>query len=284
MVKQMKRFNNYLQDCFDAITDSSVKDAMMYSMFAKSKKVRPNLLFLTLQAYNIEKECGYPIAAALEMIHTYSLIHDDLPAMDNDDLRRGKPTCHIQFNEAIAILAGDALLTYAFEIISKSTIKPMDKVEIISYLANYSGANGMILGQIKDIESEGFNNLTKQEIDHIHIHKTAKLITLPFIFAAILANQKQDIKSWESIGTKIGLSFQIQDDILDVVGNQDMLGKRIGSDDIKDKMTYVRLFGLETAINLAKTLYQEAISEINSLSIQSEELLLYIDSLCKRNC
>lgn len=200
----MNNFEEYLLHTLDGVQDSKVKEAMKYSLMAGGKRIRPRLLFAVLSAYGVREEAGYPVAAAIEMIHTYSLIHDDLPAMDNDTLRRGKPTCHVQFDEATAILAGDALLTQAFIIASEVDTTSALKADILRALAQYSGADGMILGQIKDIEGEAKASVTLEELLDIFEYKTGKLLTLPMVCACFIAERKGDISVWKKIGRAIG--------------------------------------------------------------------------------
>jgi geranylgeranyl diphosphate synthase, type II len=240
----------------------SIKESMIYSLEAGGKRIRPLLLFATLDAFGIEPQKGLLAASAIEMIHTYSLIHDDLPSMDNDDLRRGKPTNHKVFGDAIAILAGDALLTYSFEVMG--TIPPdiasaETKIKLVIELAKAAGTEGMVGGQVADMEGEG-KSLTLEELDYIHIHKTGKLLGFSVLAGAIIAGANQNqIENLEAFAHHLGLAFQIQDDILDLVGNQQVIGKPVGSDTTNLKSTYPKLLTLDGAysalhkqINLSK--------------------------------
>ncbi|WP_416324854.1 polyprenyl synthetase family protein [[Eubacterium] hominis] len=278
----MDNFETYLTHCLDRVSDSKVKQAMMYSLMAGGKRIRPRLLFAVLAAYGVREEAGYPVAAAIEMIHTYSLIHDDLPAMDNDTLRRGKPTCHVQFDEATAILAGDALLTQAFISAAQVDCSAQRKVDILSALASYSGADGMILGQIKDIEGEAKKTVTIEELKDIFEYKTAKLLTLPMVCACLIAERKGDIPTWISIGSAIGLSFQIQDDILDITSTKEELGKNINSDLSNDKTTYVTLRGIDGAKEDAKRYYDDALASLHSLTVHDEKVIELLQLLMNR--
>lgn len=279
----MSNFAYYIEHVLDSIQDSRVKEAMQYSLTAGGKRIRPRLLFATLQAYGIGEEEGYACGAAIEMIHTYSLIHDDLPAMDNDTLRRGKPTCHVKFDEATAILAGDALLTQAFVQATMSCEHPAINVAILRDIAQYSGADGMILGQIKDLEGEHNPSIDVAGLKDIHLYKTGKLLTLPLLCAARLANAKeQDLVTWQRIGELLGLSFQIQDDILDVTSTAAALGKNINSDADNEKSTYVSMMGIAEAQKEADRYYTEAKSLLHKLSIKEESLLQLFDELMKR--
>ncbi|MEH7084704.1 polyprenyl synthetase family protein [Neobacillus drentensis] len=239
-----------------------IKESMIYSLEAGGKRIRPLLLFATLDAFGVEPQKGLLAASAIEMIHTYSLIHDDLPSMDNDDLRRGKPTNHKVFGDAIAILAGDALLTYSFEVIGKISpeiASDTTKLKLVIELARAAGTEGMVGGQVADMEGEG-KSLTLEELEYIHIHKTGKLLSFSVLAGAIMAGATQDqLENLSAFAHHLGLAFQIQDDILDLVGNQQLMGKPVGSDTNNHKSTYPQLLTLEGAaaalhkqINLSK--------------------------------
>ncbi|MBM7651562.1 polyprenyl synthetase family protein [Neobacillus cucumis] len=229
---------------------SVIKDSMIYSLEAGGKRIRPLLLFATLDAFGIDPNKGLPAACAIEMIHTYSLIHDDLPSMDNDDLRRGKPTNHKVFGEAIAILAGDALLTYSFEVInllSDHFVSPSAKINLVIEMAKAAGAEGMVGGQVADMEGEN-KVLSLDELEYIHIHKTGKLLKFSVVAGAIMAEANPRIlQDLSAFAHHLGLAFQIQDDILDLVGNQQKIGKPVGSDTVNQKSTYPQLLSLEGA-------------------------------------
>lgn len=227
-----------------------IKESMIYSLEAGGKRIRPLLLFATLDAFGMDPKKGLLAASAIEMIHTYSLIHDDLPSMDNDDLRRGKPTNHKVFGDAIAILAGDALLTYSFEVMGQL---PSDyfsseiKLKLVIELAKAAGTEGMVGGQVADMEGEG-KSLTLEDLEYIHIHKTGKLLGFSVIAGGILAGANNDqLNSLSTFAHHLGLAFQIQDDILDLVGNQEIIGKPVGSDTTNLKSTYPQLLTLEGA-------------------------------------
>ncbi|MFJ8256147.1 polyprenyl synthetase family protein [Peribacillus asahii] len=229
---------------------SSVKEAMIYSLEAGGKRIRPMLTFAVLASFGRDIERAIPIAAAIEMIHTYSLIHDDLPSMDDDDLRRGKPTNHKVFGEAVAILAGDALLTYSFQLIAEMThseVTPEMKLELISEVSKSAGAEGMVGGQIADMEGEN-KQLTLEQLEYIHEHKTGKLLAASILSGAILAGasaeQRQHLRQF---AFHLGLAFQIRDDILDIEGTEEVLGKRVGSDTTNHKSTYPALLTLQGA-------------------------------------
>lgn len=228
----------------------SLKEAMAYSLEAGGKRVRPLLLFAAMDAFGKNPAHGVRAAAAIEMVHTYSLIHDDLPSMDDDDLRRGKPTNHKVFGEAMAILAGDALLTYSFELIGtipNDYAGSAEKIKLITGLAKAAGAGGMVGGQAADMEGEE-KELTLAELESVHINKTGRLLEFSVLAGSILSGADQarlDILS--KFAYHLGLAFQIRDDILDVEGDEGALGKRIGSDTANHKSTYPKLLTLDGA-------------------------------------
>ena len=266
-----------ITDCFQ---DSKVKDAMKYSLLAGGKRIRPLLMLRIIQSYGLDYHDYLDAACAIEMIHTYSLIHDDLPGMDNDDLRRGKPTCHRQFDEATAILAGDGLLNEAVNVILKANYNSELKIALLSILYQASGVNGMILGQALDIEFEN-KKANRKELDLIHHHKTGDLISASMQMGALVANFN-NLETFKEIGYKIGLAFQIQDDILDVVGNSELLGKNVGSDIENNKSTYVTLMGVAKSQEIADCYFNEAITLINKLKINHELILEVLEKLKRR--
>ena len=277
----MNHFEEYLASSLSSIKDSKVKEAMQYTLLSGGKRIRPQLLFATLQGYGIEEQVGYRVAAGIEMLHTYSLIHDDLPAMDNDTLRRGKPTCHIAFDEATAILAGDALLTQAFLEASSASEDMEVNVKIVKAFVEYAGANGMIFGQMKDLEAEN-KTCEWNELEQIHIHKTGKLIVLPLICGAYLANQDKDIDILSRLGLTIGFLFQIQDDILDVTESSEQLGKNAKSDVDNGKATSVSILGLSKAQQLVTSLYEEAEALLSQVSFDTQPLTEFFKLLKDR--
>ena len=277
----MQRFEAYLEALQTSYRPSRTRDAMFYSLLAGGKRVRPRLLLALLKGYGKEESLGYPCAAAIEMIHTYSPIHDDLPAMDDDDLRRGRPTCHIAFDEATAILAGDALLSEAFGIVMKSECSAEIRGRLVELLSAYAGVDGMILGQTLDIAAERQPVSDIEALEEIHRHKTGKLLTLPLLCAAWLGDHPQDIEALQQIGERIGLSFQIQDDILDVTRSRQELGKST-SDEKNHKSTYVSLLGIEASQALADRYYEEAMQQIKGLHADTQELLSFLKELKDR--
>ncbi|AHA07428.1 polyprenyl synthetase family protein [Bacillus toyonensis] len=263
-----------------------LREAMAYSLEAGGKRLRPLLLFATLQAFGKERNLGVGAACALEMIHTYSLVHDDLPCMDDDDLRRGKPTNHKVFGEAMAVLAGDGLLTYAFQIVmayEQKEISAEKKVRLVLELAKAAGPEGMVGGQVADMEAEG-KQLTIDELEYIHKHKTGKLLEFAVLAGAILSNatKEQEEKLLE-FAKNIGLAFQIRDDILDVEGTEEEIGKPIGSDVSNEKSTYTTLFTVDRAKNILEETIAKAKDAISSLQLQDEYLLSICDLIAKRN-
>jgi geranylgeranyl diphosphate synthase type II len=224
-----------------------------------------------------------PVACALEFIHTYSLIHDDLPALDNDDLRRGKPTCHKQFNEATAILAGDALLTLAFETLANAAIEPARRVAILSHVAASAGTvNGMVGGQVADIEAEG-RSVAPAELEYIHRSKTAALIRASVVAGAIGGGaSEQDVERLKNFGETIGWAFQVVDDILDVEESSAALGKTAGKDIAQKKATYPSIYGLEKSRQFAKELEERAMAEIEPYGARASRLRELADMIVHR--
>ncbi len=253
-----------------------ILEAMQYSLMAGGKRIRPVLCMAATEAAGGDAENALPAACALEMIHTYSLIHDDLPAMDNDVLRRGKPTCHMAFDEATAILAGDALLTLAFQTLSSIEISGADQaatwLRVIHLISHAAGYCGMIQGQMMDIASEG-SQLTLAELQSMHRLKTGALIEASLCSGAVLIGLNSDrIKMLESYAQNIGLAFQVTDDILNVEGDPEMMGKAVGTDKLRNKSTYPSLLGLQESKKFAKQLVKNALKAIESFDHRAEPL------------
>lgn len=276
----VEQINTRLETILNPYQDSRVKDAMMYSLQAGGKRIRPAMMLQVIRSYGLDWHQYLDIACAIEMIHTYSLIHDDLPGMDNDTLRRGKPTCHVQFDEATAILAGDGLLNEAVNIILNTNVTSNQKVALLKILYQAAGINGMIFGQSLDLKFE-HQKANQQELNMIHHHKTGDLISAALMMGACIANEA-DQKIWQEIGYKIGLAFQIQDDVLDVVGNSEILGKEVGSDIENHKSTYVTLMGVEQSSQEVNKLFKEAMELIYKLRINHGLILEIIEKLQKR--
>ena len=239
----------------------TIAKGMEYATLNGGKRLRPFLLFITLELLNQNIEKGIKSAIALEMIHSYSLVHDDLPALDNDDYRRGKLTTHKVFGEAEGILIGDSLLTYAFYVLSQKNLKFLSSeqiVKIISKTSEYAGINGMIGGQMIDIESEN-KKIDLETLKYIHSHKTGKLIKLPIEIACIIANLEKDKREvLEEYADLIGLAFQVKDDILDVEGTFEDLGKPVGSDIDLHKATYPSILGIEESKKILNNTVEKA--------------------------
>ena len=264
----------------------TVLQAMNYSVNAGGKRLRPLLLAETYTLFGGSEQVAEPFAAAIEMIHTYSLVHDDLPAMDNDEYRRGKKTTHAVFGEAMGILAGDALLTFAFETAAKGLELTADATRVaraMGLLAKKAGIYGMLGGQVIDVEAEGNQNLTLDQILEIHTLKTGALLEASMMIGAVLAGaDEEDMGKLERIARNIGIAFQIQDDILDLTGTMEELGKPIGSDKRHEKVTYVTLEGIEKSAKEVKRLSDEAVMLLHSLQKDSEFLEQLILSLVNR--
>ena len=265
----------------------TVLTAMNTTVKAGGKRLRPMLINETYQMFGGKGDIVKPFMAAIEMIHTYSLIHDDLPALDNDDYRRGQKTCHIVYGEDMAILAGDALLNYAYEVATKAfdlaeKDEMMNVVEAVKILARKPGIYGMIGGQVADVELEG-TPLSMEQILFIHKNKTSALIEACMMIGAVLAGaSKEDVMAMEECGEYIGLAFQIQDDILDVTSTAEELGKPVHSDEKNNKVTYVTLFGTEKAAEQVEELSEKAIDLLKSLNKNNEFLYLLIEKLINR--
>ena len=244
---------------------ATIYKAMNYSIHAGGKRIRPVILISVAELLGASRESVMPYACAIEMIHTYSLIHDDLPCMDNDDLRRGKPTNHKVYGEALAVLAGDALLNKAFEIILKnSQLSPNMTLAALSEIADAAGTEGMIGGQVIDIESEN-KQIDAVTLMTLHLHKTAALIMASAKVGALLAGgSREDLTNFEEFARYLGIAFQIKDDILDVCGDAEKLGKNTGVDDEKNKSTFVKIYGLEQSENLLSDYTQKAIDSLSS--------------------
>ena len=276
---------NHMVTAVESLTMPPIlKEAMTYSLEAGGKRIRPILLLAAIRAFQKDPEIGLSTASALEMIHTYSLIHDDLPSMDDDDLRRGKPTNHKMYGEAMAILAGDGLLTYSFQLIAEDTALTSDmKVKLMSLLAKCAGPEGMVGGQVADIEGE-HKQLTVKELENIHVHKTGKLLTFSVLAGGIISGASEsDLSCLEQFAYHIGLAFQIQDDILDIEGSEEMIGKPVGSDESKHKSTYPSLLSIEGAKEKLHFHSDEALMALEQLSVDSSLLEEIAQLIVARN-
>jgi len=266
---------------------SRLMKAIHYSLMANGKRLRPVLCIAAAEAVGGQTKDVLKAACALEMIHTYSLIHDDLPAMDNDDVRRGKPTCHIAFDEASAILAGDALLTLAFQLLSavefSNGSQALTWLRVIHRIADAAGYRGMIAGQMKDIASEK-DILSLKELEELHALKTGALIEASIYSGAALGGAREEQIDQLGIYAKnIGLAFQIKDDILNVEGDPALLGKAVGTDKIRQKNTYPFLMGLEKSRSFAEELVIRALQAIESFESKADPLRAIADYIVQRN-
>lgn len=259
-------------------------DAMRYATLNSGKRLRPALIYAVAESLNIPLTQVDKAACAIELIHSYSLVHDDLPAMDDDDLRRGQPTCHIQYDEATAILVGDAQQTLAFSILTESAeLSAESRLEMIRLLSHAAGINGMIGGQMLDIASEG-QNIELVRLEQLHTMKTGALIQAALLMGAAASPLYAEVKqALADLGKTIGLAFQVQDDILDIEGDTDTLGKPQGSDLQADKSTYPKLLGLEGAKRYRNQLIEQAQQQYQQLPFTSPFLVQLIDYIGQRN-
>ena len=269
------------------IQPSKLHSAMRYAVLGEGKRIRPLLVYASGLAFGVDYQALDGPAAAVEIIHAYSLIHDDLPAMDNDDLRRGRPTCHRAFDEATAILAGDALQALAFHVLAHDPDMEVDaekRIRMIDILAIASGSRGMAGGQSIDLDSVG-KELTIAELENMHIHKTGALIKASAELGALSCGDidPERLELISRYGKCIGLAFQIQDDILDVEGETEVIGKPQGSDQLRNKPTYPNLLGLKQAKESAREFHKEAISCLEGFDKKADGLRQLADYIIERN-
>ncbi|CAM2849572.1 (2E,6E)-farnesyl diphosphate synthase [Vibrio neptunius] len=269
--RQLERWLNQLPH-----QEKPLIEAMRYGLLLGGKRARPFLVYITGQMLGCKMEELDTPASAIECIHAYSLIHDDLPAMDDDELRRGQPTCHIKFDEATAILTGDALQTLAFTILADGELSPEAetyRIKMVKALAEASGANGMCLGQALDLAAEG-QKVSLAELENIHRNKTGALMKCAIRLGALAAGQKgsEVLPQLDQFADAIGLAFQVQDDILDIISDTETLGKPQGSDQDLGKSTYPALLGLDGAVNKAHTLLTEALQALEAIPYNTELL------------
>ena len=290
---ELSAFSNHCrakidQVCIDFINQlnlaKTLKASILYSYTAGGKRIRPLLLLAMVQAFNEDINKAINTAASLELIHTSSLIHDDLPAMDNDDYRRGKLTNHKIYGEATAILAGDSLLVNSFQlIIQDDKLTPLTKLALIDKLANCTGANGMVGGQQLDIENDN-QALNIETLKKINLYKTGKLIEFSLVAPAIICNQDNEIiLQLEQISFHIGIAFQIQDDILDVIGNKSITGKSTNSDNKNNKVTYVSFLGINKAKQELIFHFEQALNILRRLNLHSELVEAIFNLIIKRD-
>ncbi len=256
-------------------TNKELKDAINYTIATPGKRIRSVMVIWCYELFNSKPDHNVDMAsAAIELVHTYSLVHDDLPGMDNDDMRRGVPTCHKAFNEGTAILAGDALLTMAFEVLAREVEPAGTAVKLIGQLAHDSGPTGMIAGQMADLMAEK-NECNKETLEYIHINKTAKMFRCAAAMGAICGGaSKKQYDSLCEFGLKIGLCFQIADDILDVTSSSEELGKTAGKDVVAKKCTYPSVVGIEKARDIQKKLTEEAIEALKPFGNKKADTLI----------
>ncbi|KAH7520076.1 geranylgeranyl pyrophosphate synthase, chloroplastic [Ziziphus jujuba] len=266
MVQKANSVNKALDDSVLLRHPQKIHEAMRYSLLAGGKRVRPVLCIAACELVGGQESMAMPAACAVEMIHTMSLIHDDLPCMDNDDLRRGKPTNHKVFGEDVAVLAGDALLAFAFEHIAVSTVgvQPVRIVRAIGELAKSIGTEGLVAGQVVDINSEGLSDVGLEQLEFIHVHKTAALLEGAVVLGAILGGGSDvEVEKLRKFARYIGLLFQVVDDILDVTKSSQELGKTAGKDLVADKVTYPKLLGIEKSREFAQKLNRDAQDQLS---------------------
>lgn len=280
----IKAINNFLENkAFENTENSVVLDAMNYSLKNGGKRIRPLLTLYFSELFGGDREAALKLGCALEMIHTYSLIHDDLPCMDNDDMRRGKPSCHIAFGEADALLAGDALLTEAFFLASQSGIAPENAIFAIKYLSEFAGIRGMVMGQVLDLQFED-TEPQLNDVKKMYSLKTCALLKCACVLG-YLTGDKVNFEQIDKIckyAENLGLAFQIKDDILDIISDSQTLGKPVGSDEKNNKPTFVRLYGLEKSKELVNSLTENAISILNSFDGNREKIINLTLALAER--
>ncbi|SOC36128.1 polyprenyl synthetase family protein [Ureibacillus acetophenoni] len=266
------------------VAPKTLKESMLYSLKAGGKRIRPLFVLAVCQLFNYKQKEAYTVASAVEMIHTYSLIHDDLPSMDNDELRRGKPTNHVVYGEALATLAGDALNTLSFGILARMENVPANiKVQLINLLSIAAGAEGMVGGQVLDIDGET-RLLNLEELEQVHINKTGALLRFSIEAGAVLSEASEEERSiLVDFAHHIGLAFQIQDDILDIEGTSEELGKTAGKDVASNKSTYPSLLTIDGAKNKLNEHYEVAISLLEQLKGDTTVLKELTEYIVRRN-
>jgi geranylgeranyl diphosphate synthase type II len=273
-----------VDDAPGALCPARLAEAMRYSVTAGGKRLRPLLCLMAAEACGGDRSAAMPAACALEVVHTYSLIHDDLPAMDDDDLRRGRPTCHKRFDEATAVLAGDGLLTLAFELIARHVRPAEAAVGCVRALAEAAGPEGMVGGQMADLQAEGRTDGTPEALEAIHRRKTGALLRAALRMGAATAGASgAEAGALDAYGRSVGLAFQIVDDLLDVQGDEAKLGKRVGKDSGLGKWTYPALLGVEGSRLRAKQLADEAVAALAPLGGRGDRLRALALDLLERD-
>ncbi|MDV2580944.1 polyprenyl synthetase family protein [Alkalibacillus haloalkaliphilus] len=283
--QKQQSINEQLQNKAEQLNlPEQLKSAVLYALNAGGKRLRPILMLAAYNAFSEDEERVSDVVIALELIHTYSLIHDDLPAMDDDDFRRGQPTIHKQYDEATAILVGDGLLTLAFQVVSSSAkLEAEEKVFTLAELSKASGLEGMIAGQYLDLKGEG-EHLTVEELSMIHRHKTGELIRGAVKIGAYLGGATPpQIEALDEYASYLGLIFQVQDDILDVTGDEEEIGKPVGSDVSLDKSTYPKLLGIDGAIEKRDDYMKRAQKALREARVENTQLMDIIELFGKRS-
>jgi len=286
LAKRKEAIEVALDSAVPVIYPEKIYEAMRYSLLAGGKRLRPILCLASCELAGGTTSMAMPTACALEMIHTMSLIHDDLPAMDNDDYRRGKLTNHKVYGDDIAILAGDGLLTYAFELIATKTenVPPQQVLQTIAHLGRAAGAGGLIGGQVVDVESEGKTDVSLETLNYIHAHKTGALLEACVVCGAILASASEaDLQRLSRFAQNIGLAFQIIDDILDITATQEELGKTAGKDVQAGKVTFPSLWGIEESRRQASQLVADAKDQLAVFGSKALPLLAIADFITSRS-
>ncbi|MDZ7967518.1 MAG: polyprenyl synthetase family protein [Nostoc sp. DedSLP03] len=285
--ERQKLCDNALDRSISVIYPEKIYEAMRYSLLAGGKRVRPILCLATCEMMGGTIDMAMPTACAVEMIHTMSLIHDDLPAMDNDDYRRGKLTNHKVYGEDVAILAGDGLLALAFESVAIETPQSVKRevvLQVIARLGRALGAGGLVGGQVVDLESEGKSDISLETLNFIHKHKTAALLEACVVCGGLIANASpEDVQRLTRYAQNIGLAFQIIDDILDITSTQEQLGKTAGKDQKAQKVTYPSLWGLEESRSIAQELVKEACVELEPFGDRAKPLQAIAHFIISRN-
>jgi geranylgeranyl diphosphate synthase type II len=280
----LERFLPKVDESPSALCPARLAEAMRYSVMGGGKRLRPILTLMAAEACGADPAEAIPAACAMEMIHTYSLIHDDLPAMDDDDLRRGRPTCHKQFDEATAILAGDGLLTLAFEVVARHTQPPEAAALCVRILAEGAGPDGMVGGQMADLQAEGRTDGTLELLEAIHRRKTGALLRSSLRMGAAVAGANDAMtKALDTYGLAVGLAFQIVDDLLDVQGDEAKLGKRVNKDSDLGKWTYPAFLGIDGSRGRAAQLADEAIDALQPLGRRGVMLKALARDLLERD-
>ncbi len=274
----LERYTDFDSDC-----PARLRDAIKHSLLAPCKRLRPLLVLMSAETCGSDREAAMPAACAVEMVHTYSLIHDDLPAMDDDDLRRGRPTCHAKYGEAMGILAGDALLTKAFEILASDLRDGSVAAACCAELAKAAGASGMVGGQVDDLAAE-FQEADIEQLERIHRRKTGAMFLVSLRLGALVAGADgEQLAALEAYGSKLGLAFQIADDLLDVGGDEVAMGKRIGKDSGRGKLTFPALLGVDESRRRARRLIDEACDALAIFGANASQLDALARYVVERN-